>query len=65
MLIREMNERATAYLKHGLNIEDAIKQTVTDFLPQLRGVGYKILSLEEIERHHQQKFFEELRMRAD
>jgi hypothetical protein len=58
--IREMNERATAYARQGMSIEAAIKQTVADYMGQLRGTGYKILSEGEIKRHNELKFFEAL-----
>jgi hypothetical protein len=64
--IREMNERATSYHRQGLSIEAAIKQTVADYIGQLRGTGYRILSEEEIkrdlDRHYSTAdFFEALR----
>jgi hypothetical protein len=59
--IRDMNERAAAYVRNGMSIEDAIRQTVQDYVTQLRGTGYRILSVEEIERHNSNKFFEALR----
>jgi hypothetical protein len=60
--IREMNERATSYHRQGLSIEAAIKQTVADYMSQLRGTGYRILSEEEIKRHNDPThFFEALR----
>jgi hypothetical protein len=43
-----------------MSIDDAIKQAVTDFVHHLKGVGYKILSEEEIKRHNELKFFEPL-----
>ena len=60
-IIRELNERATAYARHGMSVEAAIKQAVVDYVGQLKGVGYKILSEEEIKRHNNNKFFEPLR----
>jgi transposase len=59
--IRDMNERAAAYVRNGMSIEDAIKQTVQDYITQLRGTGYRILSMEEIEQSSRGKFFEGLR----
>lgn len=58
-----MNERATAYCRNGMSVEAAIKQTVTDYVGQLKGVRYKILSEEEIKQHNENKFFEALRSR--
>jgi hypothetical protein len=60
--IRDMNERAAAYVRNGMSIEAAIQQTVQDYIAQLRGTGYRILSVEEIERHNDPThFFEGLR----
>jgi hypothetical protein len=64
--IREMNERATSYCRQGLSIEAAIKQTVADYMSQLKGTCYKILSEEEIKRdldrrYNPSEFFEALR----
>jgi hypothetical protein len=44
-----------------MSIEAAIKQTVADYIVQLRGTGYRILSVEEIEQSSRGKFFEGLR----
>jgi hypothetical protein len=55
--IRALNERAAAYVRNGMSIEDAIKQTVQDYIVQLRGTGYRILSVEEIERHNDPTHF--------
>jgi hypothetical protein len=68
--IREMNERATSYCRQGLSIKAAIKQTVVDYMGQLRGTGYKILSEEEIKRDLDRRystadFFEALRKPGD
>jgi hypothetical protein len=60
-IVRELNDRATAYCRSGMSIEAAIKQSVTDYAGQLKGVGYKILSEEEVNRHNENKFFEALR----
>jgi hypothetical protein len=58
--VKELNDRAVAYRRQGMSIDDAIKQAVTDFVHHLKGVGYKILSEEEIKRHNELKFFEPL-----
>jgi hypothetical protein len=57
-IIRELNERATAYVRNGMGIEAAIKQAVTDWKHHLAGVGYKILSVDEIEKNGGLTFFE-------
>ena len=56
--IREMNERTTDYVRSGLTVDAAIKQTVADYVGQLAGTGYKILSSEEIQQNNNTKFFE-------
>jgi hypothetical protein len=60
-IVHEMNERAAAYARQGLSIDAAIRQAVIDYVSQLKGVGYKILSYEDIERLQRLKFFEPLR----
>jgi hypothetical protein len=41
-----------------MSIEAAIKQAVTDWKGHLAGVGYKILSVDEIEKNGGLTFFE-------
>jgi hypothetical protein len=62
-IVSELNERAVAYARQGLSIEDAIRQAVIDYRGHLKGAGYRILSEDEIERHSRLKFFEPLRER--
>ena len=57
-IVYELNDRASGYCKNGMGIEFAIEQAVKDWAPYLRGVGYRILSLEEIQLNGSTKFFE-------
>jgi hypothetical protein len=59
-IVNEMNERAISYVRQGLSIDAAIQQAVTDYVSQLKGVVYKIMSYEDIERLQRLKFFEPL-----
>ena len=55
--IEELNDSAADYVRSGMSIDDAIQQAVIDHLPLLRGRGYRILSVEEIERSNASRFF--------
>jgi predicted type IV restriction endonuclease len=58
-VIDELNQRARSYLNYEeRNIEAAQKQAITDFQNYLAGVGYKVLSPEEVKANNKQKFFE-------
>jgi hypothetical protein len=58
-VVRELNQRAYEYVRNGMSIEAAIKQAVTDWKGHLAGVGYKILSVDEIEKNGGLTFFED------